>query len=802
MKNIIFLVNWTKSNTLIKNYYPFFVIFFLVCLFFYKTIISGLIPIPADLLVGAYYPWLDYKWGFVVGVPVKNPLISDIFSQLYPWRVAAMEAIRNGQWPLWNPYSLSGTPLAANLQSAAFYPLNLFMLLFGNIWGWTLLIVFQPLLSLSFTYLYLREIRLSKIASVFGAIVFSFSAFMMVWLEFGTMTQAGVWLPLLLLLIEKYLRQQKLISYILIPFTIFAVITAGSFQVAFYTLLVSFVYFLLKLKSLKFNKFTFVFGTLSFVLGIGFSAIQLFPSFELLNLSIRLSDNYIAASNYGLLPMQNLLTFFAPDIFGNPVTANYFGIHNYQETAGYFGVLTLPFIVLAALKSKRKLTYFFVAVFTLSLIFVFDNPLSRLIYLLKFPILSTSYASRLLFLTSFSAAILSAIGLDLLKHNLRLSIKSTIFILSGFLGFGISALLIYLYLKHYPYAPYISSNIENIRVMIRNMIFPAGLTILFILVGTFIKNARLVLIVIILITILDLFRFGLKYNPFVSSKLIFPETPALEYLQQNTGFARIERERTEVLTPNTWTAYSLMTPSGYDPLYTAQYARFYQVYKGEDPQGNSSRYAELNNYDVPILDLAGVKYLMAAKRDKQGVIKEDGTNLSYKIPLQKYSQVFTDKTIVVLENKTALPRVINFSDYVYEPDWKKAQNLLSEKFDFRNRIILNKNLGKNLDTASGDLVIKSYKSNEVIIESNLNKENIVMLSDTFYVGWKAKINGHQEEVLLADGIYRAVIVPAGKAEIKFYYDPDSFKYGSLITLISLVILPFACFVLRRKIKTK
>src|SRR3989304_4390310 len=127
---------------------------------------TGLIPLPTDALAGAYYPWADQFWGFVAGVPYKNIALTDFFSQLYPWRELAMDLIRNGSLPLWNPFSFSGYPLLGNWQSAPFYPLNILMLLFGNLRGYGLMVFLQPFLSGTFAYLFLRQIKLSKVASL------------------------------------------------------------------------------------------------------------------------------------------------------------------------------------------------------------------------------------------------------------------------------------------------------------------------------------------------------------------------------------------------------------------------------------------------------------------------------------------------------------------------------------------------------------------------------------------------------------------------------------------------------------
>jgi len=49
--------------------------------------------------------------------------------QFYPWRRFALDAIRSGHLPLWNPYLGNGAPLIANHQSAVFYPPNWISLL-------------------------------------------------------------------------------------------------------------------------------------------------------------------------------------------------------------------------------------------------------------------------------------------------------------------------------------------------------------------------------------------------------------------------------------------------------------------------------------------------------------------------------------------------------------------------------------------------------------------------------------------------------------------------------------------------
>ncbi len=84
--------------------------------------------------------------------------------QFYPWRQLAVEQIQAGHWPLWNPYLGAGTPLAANLQTAAFYPLNVLFLLMPveRAFGWELAL--HVALAGLFAYYLGRTLGLDRLA--------------------------------------------------------------------------------------------------------------------------------------------------------------------------------------------------------------------------------------------------------------------------------------------------------------------------------------------------------------------------------------------------------------------------------------------------------------------------------------------------------------------------------------------------------------------------------------------------------------------------------------------------------------
>ncbi|HSA84321.1 MAG TPA: hypothetical protein VLF20_05575, partial [Patescibacteria group bacterium] len=125
-----------------------FVFLFITFLFFNPVFISGKLPIPADTIIGLYHPYRDlYASEYPRGIPFHNSQITDPVRQQYPWKVLSIDSLKSGQLPLWNPYNFAGTPLLANMQSAVFYPLNIFFFIMPYQFAWSLLIVSQPILA-------------------------------------------------------------------------------------------------------------------------------------------------------------------------------------------------------------------------------------------------------------------------------------------------------------------------------------------------------------------------------------------------------------------------------------------------------------------------------------------------------------------------------------------------------------------------------------------------------------------------------------------------------------------------------
>src|SRR4030042_7058017 len=168
----------------LQNKYYF--LFFLIVLFFFRPIFIGKIPFPGDLLINENpYKSLSVL-GYSPGGYPNKAQGPDVIKLMYPWRYFAIEELKKGDIPFWNPYNFSGNPQMANFQTAIFYPFNILYFIFPFNFAWAIIVMLQPFLAGIFTYLFLlKGLGLKKFSSFIGGLAFAFSSYMVVWMEYG-----------------------------------------------------------------------------------------------------------------------------------------------------------------------------------------------------------------------------------------------------------------------------------------------------------------------------------------------------------------------------------------------------------------------------------------------------------------------------------------------------------------------------------------------------------------------------------------------------------------------------------------
>ena len=61
-----------------------------------------------------------------------------------------------------------------------------------------------------------------------------------------------------------------------------------------------------------------------------------------------------------------------------------------------------------------------------------------------------------------------------------------------------------------------------------------------------------------------------------------------------------------------------------------------------------------------------------------------------------------------------------------------------------------------------------------------------MLADSFYPGWKARVDGKEEKIEPANGAFRAIPIAAGRHEVRFSYESAAVRWGWILCLLGLL----------------
>ncbi len=729
--------------------FPILFLFVFIFIFFWQFFFKGLLPIPSDTIVGLYHPFRDfYADKFPRGIPYKNFLITDPVRQQYPWKNLTIEQEKKGEAPLWNPYSFSGTPLLSNFQSAAFYPLNLMLFTLPFNISWSIFIILEVLLASLSMFIFLKNLKLSDESSLLGSLVFSFSGFSIAWLEWGNILHTVLWLPLILFSIDKIFLGRKIIWSLLFLFSMCASFFAGHLQIFTYIFIVSFFYFIFRWFQKgkdKIRLYLFIFLSLTFFL---FTFYQWIPALQFILESGRSMDQGNWQKLGWFVPWQNIVQFLVPDFFGNPTTLNYWGVFNYGEFIGYVGIMPLILALFSLFYKRDKNVFFFGSLFFVSLIFSFPTIFAKVPYILNIPLLSTSQPTRLLFLTDFSLSILCATGFNGLYKNRKGLLK---IILAMTLFFTFVWILV---IKN----PNNIISTENIRVAENNLYFPSLIFVISSIV-LFVKskkiNFKLISLAVILITVFDLFRFGWKFTPFTKIDYLYPKTSTIAFLQSQKGQFRIMSTDSRILSPNFSIVYKLQSIEGYDPLYIERYGEFVAALERDTPNINPpfgfNRIITPRNYKSELIDLLGVKYVLSL------------SDLS----LDKLTKVFQEGETRVYENKKAFQRAFFVEETLLARDKQDSIRKIFDNKDILNKIAIVED-GNTSSWSVGKVQIQSYRENRIVLRTESKGVGFLVLMDSLYLTWRAKIDGKETKIIRTDYNFRGLVIPKGIHKVEFY----------------------------------
>lgn len=743
------------------------VFFLLVGVFFYPVALQGKVPVPSDTLVGLYHPWRDlYSDTNPRGLPFKNFLITDPVRQQIPWRKIVIDQWKQGMIPSWNPYNFSGTPLIANIQAAVFYPLNIFFMVFPFVDAWSLFIIVQPMLAGLFMYWFLRSLGIKPVASLIGAVSWSFSGFNVAWLTWGTIGHVALWLPLTLLSVDKLFSVRAVVEKKTVWSVIFVLsfvfqFFAGHSQISLYFMFIIAGYAATRIYYAKDWKKLLILLLLLLSMVALLTAVQWMPLIDWIRQSSRVLESADWHKEGWFIPWAHLAQFVSPDFFGNPTTLNYWGQWNYGEFVGYIGIIPLVFVVLTLLSGIEKSYRYWMGILAIAFIFAFPTPVAMMPFLLNIPVLSAIQPTRLLFVIDFALVVLAAYGFQLFFDHTKgrrwmwsIGTVGMIFVILWAIPLASRAGLLDPGLQRFS------------AVSIRNLILPTvlflGFAVTLIIYRRFMhiaKLGRIVQLGVLMLVVLDLFRFAWKFTPFTDRKYFFPETNVISFLKNQKQPMRIMSLDKRIMPPNTASYFGIESLEGYDPIISSRYEELMAaVARGKpditEPFG-FNRIITLESLRSPLLPMLNVQYVLSLSDLSEPYLRN----------------VFTEGETRVYEDTRAFPRVWAVEQVSGIRGKQESIHALYKASDLRREAIVEGDISiLPVPMRSDESVsLAKYQPNAMHIATSFSVPRFVVVSNTYNQGWTAAIDGNKTKIYRTNYAFQGIVVPQGKHSVTFSY---------------------------------
>lgn len=679
--------------------------------------------------------------------------LSDVLHQNLPFKSILSESLKKNQWPVWTPYLANGFPILAEGQMGTFYLPNLILFKFlPLVQSYNISLVLSYLLIFWGTFLFLREFSHSKVPSLFGAIIFTFSGFFSVHLNHFNLLQAASLMPWLFWSYLRLLKKPIYKNMVLSAFFASQQIFTGHF----YMVLITYVgialfwfYYLLSMKgnilSTK-NLKRYLLFLLSLFVSLMLSAIQLMPTIELWRNSNRAGGLDFTSVTSFPYPVKHLITFLFPYFFGSPASGTYpafssdWGI--FWENTAYLGWLPVIFCLMALflLKNIKIRIGFGLLIVSLLLVLGKDSPLYFIFSFFPFNLFRVP--SRYLLLTAFSITIISTSVLEKIWQGC-LFLDSKIKIASYFFILIILAIIVgdeYRFSYSYPPVspsswwlskPDILENIDFKNTKIMSVAAAVAWNDIFLKKGwqniedyTFLNNT--------------LYQ---NYNIF-------------EHLSQTNIY-------TGGLIPRRFNVLSaLVNDISFD---------------------KTVKIATLSSLAKNTINLAGINYLTSPFKIRDQQLSEIKS-------LTKRSG--TDETAIYLyKNRQAYPQYYLADKIIFVETLNELTKSLAEIKDFKIKTAYVED--ETLKYQEGKVVDKTDTvtpvSSEGMIkefEIHTTESRLLVLAESNYPGWKAYLDGKITKIHFVNVAQTGILIPEGKHRLKIVFSSDSFEIGKIITIIS------------------
>jgi len=705
--------------------------------------------------LAALFPGVIFKGRMVLAT---EPMATDIIHLHLPLRIFLETWLKKGIFPLWCPLIYCGFPVQAWGEASFCHPVSLIASLIlpaPQALSATILLALTAAGLL--TMLYAREINLSWPASFLSACSFAFSAYCIQKVQQLDHLLTLCWLGLVFYGWERYFRS-GFRQWVALAGAGWALQILGGYPTFWcYTLPAVCAYAAYGLsgkgdrsKSLRFSWISdFVVSVLIFVaVGLSLSAVQWIPTLEMLPWTVRsggLSYSQAMYPYYGWPQLLNWLTMtFQGDPWKNPMQVE-IGFERFWEGASYIGVIPLILALFCSVEGVKRpgRHRFFSALFVVSLALALATLPYKLLWALVPVFRFFRGPSRFLFLAVFSGSLLAGLGLDRLRRKLQFHPSRDRLLTGSLIVLTLADLWSYGFKHTMTVPPSIWLKAPKVADKLRNPLTRAGP------LGTddvFVTLCRRAISKGTL-TPADRLRPYLAYK-----ELLGPSTEPTWGLQGSWSYySEVRLKRLKDLHDHSW--LTAVNGKVVLPLETSN-----------------------------VLKLQAIEFLITP-----GPINDSRCEL-----IETSHPLADGPTVFLYKLAKFLPRAFVVSKRVAARTSEDViAHILSLNFDPSQMVILEKPSPEGNPAAAGsDINWEKDEPDEIRLQTHMKGDGYLVLSDTYYPGWQATVDGERTKILQANGNFRALWLKKGEHRISFTFKPLSFRIGLMISALSGLMLVF------------
>jgi len=731
-------------------------------------------------------------------LPPNGEVLSanDFRAEFYPLMTLTHDMVRAGELPFWNPFTFIGHPLVGNPQAALFYPGTWFIWLIGADRGLGLMLALHVWLAAWGMARLSRSFGSTYSAGLLAGVVFAMSEWIGARFYAGhfSLVVVTAWIPWAVAGYHHALKRGTWRSTLPAGAALGAALLGGHPPMVFYlglALVVMAIYRIVTAEDTwKAAWFAIRQLVILGIIGAILGAALLLPALELTRLSVRAGNDLDFINTFALPPAQ-FLSMALPGLFGNPNQAPtyYWGRDFYEEFSAYAGLLPLLALPLA-FRQVRRGNVFFIGLIVLGVLMSIGLQGALLPILVRWlPGFSLFRApGRALFFVMFGLSGLLAMFITYLqtgtldeRRTFLQPILQRWLPISILLAFGASAFFSGWYAS--------ASHVEPMptrALMVASTLATSGVVLAGIWaalrmwtanplpnpppqagegensVGEGLKTSNINIIkwalpVLALVIILDAWRIPLQL---INTTAAWRD-PLWDGAAVNIP-AGADARVLEIPNDSPYNgsyAVSLQHVIGYDPLPIATYDKLQKLADVHDPTN-------------AVNSLIGVKYLLAkTPYDKTNFelagIASGGIYYKRTDPFPR--AWFATKGVTVEPNDDAVRATIN----------KDAEAL-------RDTAIVDSPMDCPTSD-SGTATISDYHPNNITIQTD-GGGGVLVLSDQYYPGWEATVDGQSMPISRAFTALRAICVPSGVHTVQFNYRPMSLIIGLILTVVGWVVV--------------